>query len=366
MIDLFIIAGEASGDLHGAHLIEQLLKANPELKIAAVAGPLMRKFPIECIEPMESLQVIGLIDVVLALPKIMKLFFSIRKKIIDLKPKVFMAIDYPGFNLRMHRSLKNCGFSGKQIHYICPTVWAWGKARIPMMVKSLDQLLTIFPFEPACFAGTGLNVDYVGHPLIQKTLHFKPDEGFRARYGFNPEDKILALFPGSREIEVKRNLPVMIETAKKLQSKDNKLKVAICSGHPTLKGDIPTSDNYNLMRQCHMALAKSGTVALELALHKVPTVVSYAIKPLDQFLATKIFRINLPYYSMPNILLQREVFPELFGSQLTAEAHYKKAEQLWQDEKQRDDCRKQCEEIWAILGTKNASESAAEKIKSFL
>jgi lipid-A-disaccharide synthase len=366
MIDIFILAGEPSGDLHGAHLIEELLALNPNLKIAAVAGPLMRKFPIECIEPMENLQVIGFIDVILALPSIIKRFFSLKKKIRKLKPKAFVTIDYPGFNLRLQTSLKKSGFKGKQIHYICPTVWAWGKGRIPKMAKSLDLLLTLFPFEPECFRHTQLETIYVGHPLIQDIATFQLDTQFRARFGFSLEDKIISIFPGSRELEVKRNLPGMIKTAKRLQEKDPKIKIAICSNHPSFKGDIPPEENYNLMKNSHIALAKSGTVVLELALLSVPTVVSYAIKPLDVFVATKIFKINLPYYSMPNIILQKEVFPELFGPQWTDSAHYQKAENLVYNEEARGACKVGCAEIWSLFGAKNASKTAAEKINYFL
>jgi len=361
-IDLFILAGEPSGDLQGALLIEQLLAIHPNLKIAAVAGPRMRAFPIQCIEPMESLQVMGFIDVALALPKIAKLFFHVRKKILALNPKAFIGIDYPGFNLRLHTSLKKKGFQGKQIHYICPTVWAWGKGRIPTMAKSLDLLLTLLPFEPACFEKTGLQTDYVGHPLTQVISHFTPDPSFRKRFGFTSSDKILSLFPGSREKEVQRNLPLMLKTAEKLQTKDPHLKIAICSAHPSIKGDIPVSENYNLMKNSHLALAKSGTVVLELALHKIPTVVPYAINPLDVFLATKVFQINLPFYSMPNIIMQKEVFPELFGPQLTEKSLNTHAENLWHNETRRKECVADCDQLWTILGDKSASKIAAEKI----
>jgi lipid-A-disaccharide synthase len=342
MIDLFILAGEPSGDLHGARLIEELLKLNPGLKIAAVAGPRMRAFPIECVEPMESLQVMGFVDVALALPRMIRLFFSIRKKILALEPKAFVGIDYPGFNLRMHESLRKKGFSGRLIHYICPTVWAWGKGRIPKMAKNLDLLLTLFPFEPACFAGTGLKAEYVGHPLTEAVANYRGAAG---------SEKILALFPGSRKKEVERNLPIMRKVASRLQELDPELKIVISDAK---------KENYQLMRQAHLAIAKSGTVALELALHKTPTVVIYAIKPWDVWIATKVFRINLPYYSMPNILLQKEVFPELFGPNLTEEALYEHAKRLWFGD--RSSAKKDCDAIWSYLGNGRASAVAAKKI----
>jgi lipid-A-disaccharide synthase len=352
-VDLFLLAGEPSGDLQGAALIQELLALQPDLQIAAVAGPRMRKFPIHCIEPMENLAVMGFIDVFKALPKIASLFFSLRKKILGMQPKAFVGIDYPGFNLRMHQTLRKSRFSGRQIHYICPTVWAWGKRRIPKMAKTLDLLLTILPFEPECFKETSLQVKYVGHPLVEPISNFRPDPTFRKRFGFQTKDKILALFPGSRKVEIERNLPLMLKTAHAIKDVD------LCL---VLSQNLPPEDQYDLMHNAHLAIAKSGTVVLELALHKTPTVVQYAIKPLDVFLATKIFQIKLPYYSIANLIVQKEVFPELFGPNLSEKALLQSATELWFQEEKRRAAISGCSELWDVLGTCPASRRAAESI----
>jgi len=253
----------------------------------------------------------------------------------------------------MQERLRKSGYLGKQIHYICPTVWAWGKGRIPKMEKSLDLLLTLLPFEPSCFKHTSLRAEYVGHPLTEPIGNFQPDSSFRKRFGFGESDKILALFPGSRKAEVERNLPLMLRTAEKID--DPQLRVVVSQ-------DLPSEENYNLMRNAHLALAKSGTVTLELALHKTPTVVQYAIKPFDVFLATKVFRIDLPHYSLPNLILQKEVFPELFGPRLTEEAHAQAAKELWFEEDKRRAVIAGCEELWNALGNRPASQTVAERI----
>ena len=269
--DLFIITGESSGDLHGSLLVQELLKKRPSLKIGAVAGPRMRAFPIEPFFPMENLQVMGFIDVLFALPKIARQFFAIRKKILELNPKGVVCIDYPGFNLRLERSLRKKGYRGKLIHYVCPTVWAWGKKWIPRMAESLDLLLAFFPFEKACFSHTKLPVQTIGHPLA---LKISP----RAN---TIDSKTIALFPGSRLKEIERNLPLQLKAAQKLLTLDPDLKIAISIAHPDLEAplkkmaqSIPahfSSDTYDLMRNSHLALATSGTVTLELALHRTPT-----------------------------------------------------------------------------------------------
>lgn len=350
-----------SGDLHGANLIEALLEERPTLKIGAVAGPEMRKLPIQEFFPMESLQVMGFLDVIAALPKLVRLFFAIRNKILELNPKKVLFIDYPGLHLRLERSLRKKGYKGKLIHMISPTVWAWGKKRIPLMAKNLDLLLTIFPFEKKCFENTSLKTEYIGHPLALPIAEFKCVGKFKG--------KILAIFPGSRKSEIARNLPIQLKIARKLKELDPTIQIAISKTLVEIDAKdcltVPREDHYELMRSCHMAIATSGTVTLELALHGTPTVVSFAIRALDLFLAQKIFRINLPFYAMPNIVVNESVFPELFGPNLTEEALFIAAQTLFYDPQKREKCLAGCEKVKKTLGTKKAALSAAKSLIDF-
>lgn len=351
-VDLFVIAGEPSGDLHGANLISSLLKLHPKLTIAAVAGPQMRALPIVSTFAMENLCVMGFIDVFFAIPKIIRQFFAIRKEILDKQPKAVICIDYPGFNLRLQQSLRKRGYQGKLIHYIAPSVWAWGKKRIPMMAKNLDLLLSFFPFEKDCFANTPLRVEHVGHPLI--TLIPKTQE---------KRTNTIAIFPGSRTTEIRRNLPIQLSVAKELQKEDPTLNIAISASHndnkpliQSLAGDIHiVEDHYFLMRTAKLALATSGTVTLELALFETPTVVNFVIQPIDLFLAQKVFKINLRFYCIVNILARAEIFPEFFGPNCTQENILKAAKQLLN--KKHD-----YQLVRALLTHKNASEEAARLI----
>ncbi len=255
-VDLFILAAEQSADLQGSKLIEEILRIDPTLRIAAVAGPRMRKLPIETLFPMENLQVMGFIDVIFALPKIMRQFFAIRKTILEINPKAVICIDYPGFNLRLERSLRKKGFQGKLIHYICPTVWAWGKKRIPLMENHLDLLLTLFPFEKNCFSPEKLRVEHVGHPLISAIPPQTPKR-----------ENLLALFPGSRTSEIERNLPLQLAVAKKLQAEDPSMAIAISISHIEKETQIqrlahnfpcrfaPPDKSYSLMQSAKLAIA---------------------------------------------------------------------------------------------------------------
>ncbi|MCC6127735.1 MAG: lipid-A-disaccharide synthase [Chlamydiae bacterium] len=372
MSDLFILAAEPSADLQGAHLIEELLRQKSDLKISALAGPRMRDLPIASWAKMETLQVMGFWDVFLALPRIAQQFFQLRDHLLKLNPKAIVCIDYPGFNLRLEKALRKRGYKGKLIHYICPSVWAWGKKRIYSMEKNLDLLLSIFPFEKSCFSQTKLPVEYVGHPLVEAIKTRTPSPSFRQMYSL-AGGPILGLFPGSRKTEIEKNLPLQLQAAKKLLEIEPTLQIAISVSSKDREAQvwslaglkavcIPPEHNYDLMASCHLALATSGTVTLELALHKVPTIVMYAIKPLDLFLAQKIFRINLPFYCITNIIANQRIYPELFGPHLTPETLFEAASQMLSSFSSRLACQKGCEKVQELLGSAPASRLAAKKI----
>lgn len=360
MTDLFVSAGEPSGDLLGAQWLQELLKERPDLNIGAVAGPRMRALPIQTHFRMENLQVMGFLDVLLALPKIARQFFTIRNHILKLNPKAVVCIDYPGFHLRLERSLRKKGYSGKLIHFVCPTVWAWGKKRIALMEKNLDLLLVLLPFEPKCFNPAKLLVKYVGHPL--SSIPSPTAE----------RKKILALYPGSRKKEIERNFPLQLKIAQKLLTLDPELQIAVSIAHPDLKAPIEalvqnlpvrfSSSNYELMQTAHLALATSGTATLELALHETPTIVNYAIRPLDCWIARRIFQINLPYYALPNIIASQRIFPELFGPHLTETQFLFWAQKLWFDSAARAECLAACRSLRHILGTHNSARETALQI----
>ena len=272
----------------------------------------------------------GFVGILSSLPRLIAQFFKIRNQILRKNPKAALFIDYPGFNLRLERSLRKKGFQGKIIHYVCPTVWAWGKGRIALIEENVDLLLCLFPFEKTYFSNKRLQVEYIGHPLANK---IESTSQMRAN--------ILAIFPGSRVQEIKKNLKIQLQAAKEIQKQDPSAEIAISISQENKRALIeqivkdfpcklvPPDESYSLMKRARIALATSGTVTLELALHKTPTIVNYAINRLDQFLAQKIFRINLPYYCIVNIIADREIFPEFFGSQLKEKAFCDAAKNLW-------------------------------------
>lgn len=367
--DLFIIAGEKSADLHAANLLTELKKHNPQLKIAGVAGPLMREHEMDCILPMEKFQVMGFIDVFWALPRLIRQFYFVISEIKRLKPKAVITIDYPGFNLRLLRHLQKIGVHAKRIHFICPSVWAWGKKRIPFMQDHLDLLLCILPFEKKLFSSK-LCVEFVGHPLLERLQAHRYGELEWAK-----GKQVIALFPGSRKKEIIRNLPLTLEALREYRQA---YQVAICVADESYRSLIeqilhekqwseenvklvPSSESYELMRSAYCAIAKSGTVTLELALHKVPTVVIYAVSFLDKIIAYDILRIRLPFYCLVNIIAQAQVYPELMGPNLSVnklKEAFRQLTELSVRKKMQEDC----ESVIHQLGQKRTSYEAATAI----
>lgn len=323
---VFFFAGEQSGDSLGADLITPLKHHFPHLSLVGVGGPLMRKAGLTPLLKLEAFQTMGFIKVIKRLPFFFRSFFYLKRYLLRHKPALIVLIDYPGFNLRLARSLKRAGLTTPIVQYVCPSVWAWGKKRIGLMEQYLDSLMTLLPFEPALFDAKKLNVTYVGHPLTHKNIISHKLRTYAETQTFN-----VALFPGSRVHEIKHNLPLMLTTLKKLKNDYPKLRTSLVVANSKVapfiheaieKLDatmtlVPHSDMKALLPRIDLAIATSGTITLELALAGLPCLVVYYVSSLDLFLATKVFRINLDHYSLPNIIMNKTLYPELFGPNLT-------------------------------------------------
>jgi lipid-A-disaccharide synthase len=346
----FISVGEASGDLHAAPLIRELRLRDHHAEISGVAGPMMRAEGINEFLRMEELQVMGFVDVIKAFPRIYRIFRQVKKEILHTNPDIVILVDYPGFHLKLAEKLRKGGFAGKIIQYISPTVWAHGKHRIEILEKYYDQLLCILPFEPKYFNPKKLEVAYVGHPLVERLAAYPYRENWKSICGIDSDKPILALFPGSRPSEIETHLPIMLEAAK-----DWKGQVVV-SGEG--EGQIPREFTYELMRDCEAAIAKSGTVTLELALHEKPTVVIYKTSLLNRWIAKYILKLeHMTYFCIVNILAQKEVFPELIREPFTAQDVAKK---LFSLDKQA--IVQECKAIKRQLGTLPTSKLAVVTI----
>lgn len=372
--DLFIFSGETSGDILGNSLLAELLQKKPDLNIVSVAGPLMRKHPIQKLMPMEEFQTMGFSDVLLSLPKMIKKFYSLRNWILQNKPKVVVFIDFPEFTLRLEKSLKKHHFQGKIVHYVCPTIWAWRKNRLNFMQNSIDLLLTLFPFEQNYITNQNFKVSLVQHPLFersQQAFQKKPPTLQKTNF-------ILGIFPGSRKKVIKKNLKkqllVMNELIKLGYSfKNIYISCSDSSFLPLIQdiiASVPNSSSFStftapcekLMKKVDLAIATSGTVGLQLSFFEIPTVITYAINSFDLFLAQKVFKIHLNHYSLANILAQKMIFPEFFGPTFHEKNVYKALQNFIENPYLRLSCQLECQKIKKLFLN---SKSAASQILPF-
>lgn len=381
---LFLFAGEPSGDLHGSHLIARLKERHPTLQCTGVGGPLMRNQGMECLHPMEDFTVMGFTDVMRSLPKLIRRFYTICQAIVSHSPQVVILIDYPGFNLRLARALRKKGYAGRIVQYVSPSVWAHGKERIKVMSQSLDLLLAIYPFEIPLYADSALKAEYVGNPLWEYIQFHPYEEHWKKILKIPEKAPLLALFPGSRSGEIKRNFDLMFKAALALKHQNADLVILISEVHPEtylavakalsetnlrLGRDlflIPPSFTYEMMRSSHCAIAKSGTVTLELALHCCPTVVIYRVTWLNQLIAKYYLRLKLPDDCIVNILFGSSVFPELIEKDFSSEDIFQHLNRLFPEGEERQACQTGCQKIVQLLKTHRASERAAKLIEEVL
>lgn len=381
---IFLFAGEPSGDLHGSRLMQALREKEPNISIWGVGGPQMRAQGLEYVYPTENFEMMGFSAVAVGLPRLWVQFRSLCRLIKERQPSAVVLIDYPTFNLRLAKKLRKEGYQGKIVQYIAPTVWAWGKGRISRMDGVADLLLTILPFEKIYFAHTKLSVKYVGHPLIETVKQHNYDSNWKESLGIPQQQPLIALFPGSRRSEIDLNLPKMMEAVRLLKNHNPDFCFAIsCARHDFHKPIqqmamqwglrfnediffVPPDVSYDLMRDCHCAIAKSGTVTLELALHQKPTVVFYEMSRLNRLIATYFLKLNLSHYCLVNILAEKEIFPEFIATSASAQDLCDQVLRIGESETNREACKRDCKDVEELLGCSPASKKAAEAILELL
>ena len=323
-IKIYIIAGEASGDLLGAHLMRALVNTHTAgVSFSGIGGEAMEREGFKSSFPLTELAVMGITEV---LPRIFNIMKRIRQtvaEIIALRPDVVITIDSPDFCFRVVRALKAQVKDIPCVHYVAPSVWAWRPGRAKKIAALYDHLLALLPFEPPYFEVHGLKTTVVGHPVVEPSESRGDAQRFRQKFGLKPDQPVLTMLPGSRLGEVSRLLERFARTADMLLQKRHDLVIAI----PTLphlrraidaffvgRGINPIittdmTDRMDCFAASHVAMAASGTVSLQLAIADTPHVIAYKLSPISTIIARKF--IHIPYVNLVNILLKREVVPEL-------------------------------------------------------
>lgn len=360
---IFISACEPSGDHHGALIAKDLLNKWPNCQLGGIGGPKMQSvFRLNFDQ--RELAVMGFFDVLMALPRLIKHFRRIKRHLVADPPDLIITIDYPVGHLLLLSHLKQKKIFSKWLHFIAPSMWVGGNRRLRILKKHADHLAVIFPHEIDILKPLGLPCTFVGNPLALSLKQQAVNEHKIAR------SPLIALFPGSRQSEIERNLPLLIQVGVKLASalkgtlavsccreKDiddpfQKLIAKICGESISI---VYPSHSKKLMQDCSLALAVSGTICLELALLKVPTIVIYSLGIFDWFIARFILRLSLRYYSLPNLLANKEIFPEFIGKNLDIEAIYQCAKKLALHRPMQQQCRDDCEILRILLSQKPAS-----------
>ncbi len=331
MKTIAIVAGESSGDLLGSHLIKSLRSNRTDLKFIGVAGPKMMKEGAASYFPMEELSVRGYFEALRKLFHLIKLRKNLLKKILDAKPDLFIGIDAPDFNFWIERQLKKKGVP--VIHYVSPSIWAWRGSRLKKIKKSIDHMLTIFPFEKNIYSKANIQATFVGHPLAEMIPLHPNKKKAQDKLKIIKASRVIALLPGSRQGEVKWHTQLLIDSAIEISKRIRDVKFLV---------PLPTRETYEIFSKTlfkntqaeldiqlligHASIAinaadavivASGTATLETALYKKPMIVIYKMSTISWQILKRMR--YLPYVSLPNILLNKFFVPELLQNDATPE-----------------------------------------------
>ncbi|MCK5145679.1 lipid-A-disaccharide synthase [bacterium] len=367
-----ILAGEASGDLHAAELLEALKKLHPNLEIFGMGGDKMQALGTELLFHVRDLSILGFLEVVKHLPFIRRVYRTLKSEITARKPDLIVFVDYPGFNLRFAKTIRNLDIP--TCYYISPQVWAWGKKRIRQMARLVDKLLVILPFEKEVYANTDLDVQFVGHPL-KDVVHATCDKDtFCSLNGLNPDNPVIALLPGSRLQELQALLPEMTEAA--LILKKDRANLQICIGRaPNLDKELYTphlaagmtlltDQTYDLMAHSDIALVASGTATLETAILETPMIICYKMASLSYFIGR--FLVKIKHIGLANIVAGRTIVPELIQHEATASRMAEEAAIIMDNIQKRNEIIEGLKIISVKLGQPGASERAAKAVSELL
>lgn len=369
----YIIAGEASGDLHGSNLMKAIFRSDPQAEIRFWGGDLMQSVGGTLVKHIRDLAFMGFVEVVANLRTVLKNISLCKKDIAAFRPDAVIFIDYPGFNLKISKFTHAQGF--KNFYYISPQVWAWKKGRIKTMRKVLDMMYVILPFEKPFYDRNNVeNVEFVGHPLLDAVADFEKNaniaDDFRSRNSLD-ERPIIALMPGSRKMELRKMMPDMCHLAAQHPEYQFVIAGMKLLGNqmyaPYIHSDnvsIVYDQTYPLLQTSFAGVITSGTATLEGALFNLPLVVCYKANAISVFIAKRFAKVR--YISLVNLIADKTVVKELIQSDLNAadlEAEFRK---ITVDDDYRRNLQQEYDKIKSLLGGEGASQRTVNSILAFL
>jgi lipid-A-disaccharide synthase len=370
---LMMVAGERSGDIYGAELASALRARLDNAEIFGCGGEAMRLAGVDTVVDAHQLTMIGITEVIGGLPRAYRAFHALLAEVDRRRPQLAVLIDFPDFNLRLAKQLKKRRI--RVVYFVSPQVWAWRKRRLKQLKARIDKMLCIFDFEEAIYRAAGIPVEYVGHPLVDLVRPHMTREQFFSAIGLEPATATVTLLPGSREKEVSNILPTMLEAAHRL-SLTHKLQFVVavaptldtqwlekaaleCSaGKATVR--VAAHSTYDALEHCEVAVVASGTATIEAALRERPMVVVYRVSPLTWRLGKLL--VDVPFYSMVNILAGKQVVPELIQSDFTAANVASRVEYLLDHSQAREEMTQELQALKDRLGPGGAIERAADAV----
>ena len=367
-----IIAGEVSGDLHGAHLIKEILKMNPAVRIFGIGGDKMQAAGMQAAYHINKMAFLGLTEVIKHLPFIKRVQKDLLSIIKEKNIKEVVLIDYPGFNLNFARKLKKLNM--KIIYYISPQIWAWRAGRINKIKKLVNKMIVVFPFEKEFYSKAGVDVEFVGHPLIEQIENYSllSKEMFFHQYELDNSKDILLILPGSRKNEVDNLLPETLKAAKKICGEFN--LQTIVAGSENIDAEsysrygnefefkIITGKTYDLMNLAKFGIIKSGTSTLEAGLFQLPMIVIYKTSAITYLIFKRLVKVN--NIGMVNIISGEEIVPELIQNDVNAKTIFEESKKILSDTVLYNQIKDKLGRIKTLLGSSGASRKAASIILS--
>ena len=324
---VFIVAGEPSGDVHAAKLVSALKVISPNTKFFGNGGDKMAESGVEIIHHINDLSVMGFIEVIKHLPRLLYIMDKTLSSIKNIKPDKIILIDYPGFNLRLAKKIKKLKMDIQVTYFILPQLWAWKENRIKIMKKTIDQSISIFPFESEWFKSKGLNTFYTGHPFIEKKENLYNKKKFFNKHNFSKKNPVLILLPGSRQQEVDYHWPIFLKTTSKLNEKFPELQTVVIKSDNINLTPMPDyikleSSTLPALQFGTAAISSSGTATLECALEKLPIVVCYKMSYINWMLFNFFGKVK--YISIVNLIADKKIIPELIQHEMTQKNIIKK------------------------------------------
>ncbi len=365
---VMMIAGEASGDLHGAGVVRELKKRNPSMEIFGIGGDKMQKEGMTLTYHVREMSFMGFIEVVKHLPLIRSVERTLEQLLLLKKPDVVVLIDYPGFNLRFAGIAKKHGI--KVAYYISPQVWAWKKGRVKKMHGLIDKMLVVFPFEVPIYEKENVPVQFVGHPLVEEMQDGMTQTQFSKRYELDPEKKFIAVVPGSRKQEIENLFSVMVRSAVALAQDEKDVVVAVA---PDLPMELYTINlppdarvkfirhaTHEVMKYAEFAFVTSGTATLETACVGTPMIVVYKTSAITYWIARLVVKIK--NISLVNIVAGRTIVPEMIQSDVTVESLTAEARMIINSPERYNGIKNELNIVRQKLGGIGASANVAEAI----